>query len=116
MVALKCISKAPRDRDSDSDLDSCRRDAPGRVKHLCEGEFEMTKLVNLPGLLSDPRNRCTRLLETLYVPFERNTVILAMPLLRPWDEPPLRTVGEVVHFLGQIFEVSRMQYVWPSVT
>lgn len=66
----------------------------------------MTKLVNLPGLRSDPRNRCTRLLEVLCVPSERNKVILAMSLFRPWDEPPLRTVGEVVHFLGQIFEVS----------
>lgn len=67
-------------------------------------ELEITQFLNHPRLLADPRNRCTRILEVLEVP-DTDEVILVMPMLRDWDEPPLRTVGEAVYFFTQVAEV-----------
>jgi hypothetical protein len=41
----------------------------------------------------------------LKVPDEDDKVIIMMPMLRHWDTPSFETVGEVVDFFGQLFEV-----------
>ena len=64
------------------------------------------QFLNSPELLKDPRNRCTRIVEILEIPgTDGQEVILVMPMLRTWDEPALRTVGEAVYFCTQILEV-----------
>ena len=73
-------------------------------------ELEITQYLNRPELLADSRNRCSRILETLDVP-ESDVTIVVMPLLREWDEPPLRTVGEAVHFFNQIATVSSVDNI-----
>ena len=67
-------------------------------------EVEITQYLNTPDLLADKRNRCTRIIELLSVPNTDET-IMVMPLLREWDVPPLRSVGEAAHFFTQIAEV-----------
>jgi hypothetical protein len=56
-------------------------------------------------LASDPLNHCVPIYEVLKVPEDDDKVILVMPLLRPWDEPEFKTVGEGVDFFRQLFEV-----------
>ena len=50
----------------------------------------------------DPRNHTVPILEKLH--FGQKTIIV-MPLLRPCDDPVWETVGEVISFLKQVFEV-----------
>jgi len=51
-----------------------------------------------------PENHCVPIYEALQAPGEDITV-LVMPLLRKCMDPPFETVGEVMDFLGQVFEV-----------
>lgn len=53
----------------------------------------------------DPKNKCVPIYEVLVVPDADNTVLIVMPLLRPWNNPPFQTIGETVDFFGQLFEV-----------
>ena len=51
-----------------------------------------------------PENHCVPIYEALQAPGE-DTIVLVMPLLRKCMDPPFETVGEVIDFLGQVFEV-----------
>ena len=57
-------------------------------------------------LASDPRNHAGRVFETLDVPGQPDDGIIVMDYLRQYDDPSFETVGEVVDFFRQIFEVS----------
>ncbi len=50
-------------------------------------------------------NHSNALIEVLTLPGDEEVKILVMPLLRRFDDPPFDTIGEVVEFLRQIFEV-----------
>ncbi|KAI9444377.1 hypothetical protein BJY52DRAFT_1216726 [Lactarius psammicola] len=65
-------------------------------------ELQINKLFSTEPLASDPRNRCARLLAVIQLPDE--DPIMVHPLLRPFDDPPLRTYGEFVTFFAQICE------------
>ncbi|TFY70756.1 hypothetical protein EVG20_g2244 [Dentipellis fragilis] len=52
---------------------------------------------------SDSRNHCVPIIDWWQIPEERTSFIV-MPLLRACDSQEFLTVGEVVDFLGQIFE------------
>lgn len=58
-------------------------------------------------LASDPRNHCVPIYEVLDSPLDPDIMILVMPFLRAFNDPSFRSVGEIVDFLTQIFEVSR---------
>lgn len=57
-------------------------------------------------LASDPRNHCIPIYEVLQIPHTKNEVIIVMPLLRKYNDPRIKSVGEAVDFIRQIFEVS----------
>ena len=69
-------------------------------------EVDIGRFLTSEPLASDPKNHCSTLLDVLQVPDDADQVILVMPLLRRHDEPRFNTVGEVVDFFQQIFEVS----------
>lgn len=52
---------------------------------------------------SKPDNHSVPVIEVLEVPNHENHHIVAMPPLRPFDDPPMRTIGEAVDFFRQIF-------------
>lgn len=53
---------------------------------------------------SHPENHCVPFYEILS--FDDNeTVIIVMPLLRPYADPPFDTFGEVMECFRQLFEV-----------
>ena len=80
---------------------------PVMLKRLLskEGPYELqiNRLFSTEPLSTDPRNRCARLLDVIQLPNEEP--IMVHPLLRPFDDPPLRTYGEFVTFFAQICEV-----------
>jgi hypothetical protein len=53
----------------------------------------------------DPRNHCVPIYEVLQLPDDDDRIILVMPLLRDYFDPRFDTVGEVVEFFRQMFEV-----------
>lgn len=66
-------------------------------------ELQINRLFSTEPLSSNPRNACARLLDVIQLPNEEP--IMVHPLLRPFDNPPLRTYGEFVTFFAQICEV-----------
>ena len=66
-------------------------------------ELQINRLFSTEPLSSDSRNRCARLLDVIQLPNDEPIMVHA--LLRPFDNPPLRTYGEFVTFFAQICEV-----------
>jgi hypothetical protein len=69
-------------------------------------EVEIGQLFSSESLVSNPKNHCAPFYEVLQVPDNEDRVITVMPLLYPTGDPPFQTVGEVVEFFRQIFEVA----------
>lgn len=75
-------------------------------KSVHPDEVKIAQYFSAEPLSSDPRNHCVQLLEVLPVPDDDDLTIMVFPFLTPFDSPFFRTVGEVVDFLSQVFEVS----------
>ena len=69
-------------------------------------EAEIGEYLSSPSLASDPTNHCVPIYEVLRVPDVKDRVILVMPLLRPFEEPPFETIGEAIDFFQQVLEVN----------
>jgi hypothetical protein len=69
-------------------------------------EVKMGQLFFSEPLASNPKNHCAPFYDVLQVPDNEDRVIIVMPLLYPTEDPPFQTVGEVVEFFRQIFEVA----------
>ncbi|KAF9258834.1 hypothetical protein L218DRAFT_1080200 [Marasmius fiardii PR-910] len=67
-------------------------------------ELTMGPMFRTEPYTSDPRNHCIPIYEILTLPDVNNIVLLAMPRLERWDDPPFETIGEAVEFCRQIFE------------
>ncbi|EIW83434.1 hypothetical protein CONPUDRAFT_102207 [Coniophora puteana RWD-64-598 SS2] len=71
-------------------------------------EVEIGQYLSSEPLASDPANHCVPLYEVLRVPHDDADddirLILVMPLLRTFDDPPFDTVGEVLDLCGQVFD------------
>ncbi|KAN0139105.1 hypothetical protein V8E53_003107 [Lactarius tabidus] len=65
-------------------------------------ELQINKLFSTEPLSSNPQNCCARLLHVIQLPDE--PPIMVHSLLRPFDDPPLRTYGEFVTLFSQICE------------
>lgn len=66
---------------------------------------EIGQYLSSEPLASHPKNHCVRIHEVLDMPDSPNEIIIVMPLLRPYNDPRLNSVGEAVAFFRQIFEV-----------
>lgn len=69
-------------------------------------EEEIGKYLSSPDLASDPTNHCVPIYEVLRVPDVEDRILLVMPILRPFNDPPFEAVGEAMDFFQQIFEVN----------
>jgi hypothetical protein len=80
---------------------------PVMLKRLLntEGPYELqiNRLFFTEPLLSNPRNHCVQLLDVIELPNE--SPIMVHPLLRPYNDPTLRTFGEFATFFAQLCEV-----------
>lgn len=68
-------------------------------------ELDIATMLSSEPLRSHPSNHCVPILDVLDVPDQEDTTIIVMPLLRQFNDPPFRTVGEAVEFFRQVFEV-----------
>ena len=65
-------------------------------------------------LASHPRNHCIPIYEVLDIPDKTNEVLIVMPLLRKYDDPRMKSIGEAVEFFRQVFEVKSRSYFFFS--
>jgi hypothetical protein len=74
----------------------------------------LDKLSSEP-LAADPQNHCIRHIEILHVPgqIEQNIDLIVLPLLVLWNRYPFSTIGEVVGFFTQVFEVGTSMLFLP---
>ncbi|KIJ43815.1 hypothetical protein M422DRAFT_228875 [Sphaerobolus stellatus SS14] len=83
---------------------------PVIMKILChskdssELELRLNVLFSTEPLASNPKNHCVKVLEVLEVPDYEDLVLLVMPRLRIYNDPPFQTIGEGLHFIHQLFE------------
>ena len=68
-------------------------------------EIEIGRYLSSPPLSLDPLNHCCPILDVLQDPRDENMQLIVMPLLKRYLRPKFETVGEVVEFLHQSFEV-----------
>lgn len=71
-------------------------------------ELEITQFL-ADTTRADPRNHTVPILDVFDVHDDADFTIIVMPLLRQCDRPKWKTVGEVISFLCQIFEVSLLR-------
>lgn len=69
-------------------------------------EVEITRYLSKDALRSDPDNHSVPLIEVLEPPDDRNSRIVVLPLLRPFDSPKFETKGEAIQFLDEFVTVS----------
>lgn len=76
-----------------------------RLKKSSTNELEIGQLFSNAPHNSHRSNHCVPLYDVLNHPNE-DTAFLVTPLLTDWDEPSFETIGEVLEFFRQLFEVS----------
>jgi hypothetical protein len=75
--------------------------------HLHPYEADIIRFFSSGDVASDPRNHCVPVYDVVPVsPEGVPAVLIVTPLLRQYNDPPFETVGQVVDFFTQIFEVS----------
>ena len=68
-------------------------------------EVEIAQFFSAEPLASNPKNCCVPIYDVLRIPNDEDAAILVMPLLYEFVQPLFETVGELVEFFRQIFEV-----------
>ncbi|KAF7797599.1 hypothetical protein EIP86_008799 [Pleurotus ostreatoroseus] len=63
-------------------------------------EVSISQFFSEESLATKRENHCVPVLDVLYLP-DGETVLLVLPLLRAFDNPPFGTLGEVLDFCGQ---------------
>ncbi|KAI0258489.1 kinase-like domain-containing protein [Gloeopeniophorella convolvens] len=66
-------------------------------------ELDLNTYLSSSECSTNPHNHCAPLLDIVQLPNE-DQKLMVFPLLRPFDDPPFETRGEVVAFITQIFE------------
>lgn len=80
-------------------------------------EIEILQYLSSAPLRSDPRNTTVPLFEVLDVPAtDRDDAVklVAMPLLRPWDDPWFDTYGETIAFFTYMLNVIFQLFLFPT--
>jgi len=67
-------------------------------------ELRIAQFFSSQQLVRDPRNHCVPLLDVIEIPTSGQK-LMAMPLLRPFNNPHFQTFGEFAAFFIQICEV-----------
>lgn len=78
-------------------------------------EVDIGLFLSSGPLVSNPRNHCVPSLEVLQSPEDDDLFIIVMPFLRQFDSPDFDTVGEVLEFIRQLFEVWIFPFPEPQV-
>ena len=68
-------------------------------------EKEISLFFSSEEIASHPRCHCVSIYDVLDIPEDEEHFILVLPLLREYDDPRIKSIGEAVEFFRQIFEV-----------
>lgn len=74
-------------------------------KSLHPYEVDIGRYLSSPPLSTEPHNHCCPILDVLQDAQDEDMQFIVMPLLRRYNDPKFETVGEVVEFIRQAFEV-----------
>jgi len=102
-------------------MDATRRDDGRQVmlKRVPVGseqhELDIAQLFSSAELRNDPRNHCVQLLGTFELPNVPDQKLMAMPFLRPFNNPHFQTFGEFVAFFTQVCDVSPTDYLMETL-
>ncbi|TFY51753.1 hypothetical protein EVJ58_g10398 [Rhodofomes roseus] len=69
-------------------------------------ETSIAQYLSSSAVPHDSQNHCVPILDVLPDPFEDKTMLMVMPYLRPFDDPPFTAVGEAMEFISQTLERS----------
>jgi serine/threonine protein kinase len=69
-------------------------------------ELAISLMLSSPQLSKDPNNYAVQILDHFGEGDGSNEAFMVMPLLRPFNDPPFSTVGEVVDFVRQMLQVN----------
>ncbi|KAI0076137.1 hypothetical protein K474DRAFT_1663403 [Panus rudis PR-1116 ss-1] len=67
-------------------------------------EESIISFLSSPALRCNPQNHCVPVYDIIESSLDLDHIILVMPDLTQYDDPPFSTVGEVLEFLRQVFE------------
>ncbi|KAI0629583.1 kinase-like protein [Trametes polyzona] len=56
------------------------------------------------GNITDPQNHTVPIIEVFPDPFDSQLAMMVMPYLRPCNDPPFATIGDVVEFVDQVVD------------
>jgi hypothetical protein len=68
-------------------------------------EADIALYFSSQALASQPANHCVPVYEVFALDAKDDTMIMVMPLLRPYNDPSFDTIGEAVECFRQLFEV-----------
>jgi hypothetical protein len=69
-------------------------------------EVEIGRYLSSEHMLRDPTNHCVPIIDHFRDPTDPVIEYIVMPILRPFNDPAFRVIGEVVDFVSQVLEVS----------
>ena len=72
----------------------------------CPNDSQEIDIARYVTSLQDLRNHCVNALDVFPDPFDPEVTLMVMPFLRPCNDPPFGTIGEVMDFIDQTLEVS----------
>ncbi|KAG1726947.1 uncharacterized protein EDB91DRAFT_1165051 [Suillus paluster] len=67
-------------------------------------EIEIGRFLTSEPLRSQHENHCVEMLDIIPVPNDTDQVLIVLPLLRAFNDPPFETIGEIIDFCCQAFE------------
>ncbi|KAH9944726.1 hypothetical protein B0H21DRAFT_823236 [Amylocystis lapponica] len=107
---IECEDRIPISYDNHNQLDATRV-SDGKmvtlkriVKSEYPAEVEILEFFSSDAIKDDPRNHCVPVYAVLPVPETEDTIILVQPVLRKFDDPSFKTVGEVIESIHQIIQ------------
>ena len=68
-------------------------------------EADIALYFSSQALASQSANHCVPVYEVFTLDSDDDTMIMVMPLLRPYSDPSFDTIGEAVECFRQLFEV-----------
>ncbi|OSC97559.1 hypothetical protein PYCCODRAFT_1440077 [Trametes coccinea BRFM310] len=73
------------------------------IKTVKRGGQEL-QIAQFLSSLQDLSNHCVRVMDVLQEPMETSVTLMVMQYLRPWNDPELVMIGDVVDFVSQMLE------------
>lgn len=79
-----------------------------KIRSSEQDEITMARFLSEPPHGSLKMNHCIPVYDVLNVPNDPKNIIIVMPFLSHWEHPEFDTLGEVVEFFRQFFEVHQI--------